>query len=94
VQEKRDNRLTHPGREELARVKVSSNVSVVVKVTKVSLQREASEQKAFLLSDGLVVMQKVVTQLQVVLQSRCLLPAITHCVTSTTQWSQGIIVEY
>lgn len=58
-------------------------MSLLVEVTKVSLQSKSSEQKALLLSHRLVVMQQVVTQLQIVLQPRCLLPEQT---TTTAEW--------
>jgi len=59
-------------------------VSILVEVTKVGLQSKSSEQKALLLSHRLVVMQQVVTQLQIVLQPRRLLPEQTT--TTTAEW--------
>jgi len=66
--------LTHPGWKEFSRVEVGTDVSPLVEVTEVGLECKTSEEKALLLTHGLVVMQQVVPQLQVVLQSRRLLP--------------------
>jgi len=47
--------MTHPGRKEFARVKVGTDMSLFVKVTKVGLQCKSSKEKALLLTDRLIV---------------------------------------
>jgi len=52
---------TDPSRKEFSRVEVGTNMSLLVKVAKVSLQSKPCEQEAFFLRDGLVVMQEIVS---------------------------------
>jgi len=86
--------ITNPCRKEFSRVEVGTDMPLLVKVAEVGLQCKPCEQEAFLLSDRLVVVEEVVTQLQVVLQSCCLLSEHRRITPSTLLTTLCLFCDY